>query len=155
MNTNKKHRASISVMVLIMSVIIITIGLGYVFLNKTNNELANKNKNWLLDYYTIESVINQDIANLENYLRVNLKTIPSENKLQEFEEELSTKIVSEIDISAKNDKIVVSLFTNNEKINLNSDIGISTILDYNVNTGSLFIEKFKEIPPEIEYHSFY
>ncbi len=178
MNYNKKketiskHRASASVMMLIMAVIVISLGFAYVFINNTNKDLASKNKTWILDYYRLESVMDERISRVESFLNhyfqdednskkyiEKIDELNNDGLLKEFscEVRLFDKDAYEKDLSDEYD-LEILLFLDNknvENLNLKSNIGISVSLLYNINTKDLKILYKKEVPPELEYESFY
>ncbi len=159
----KKRKASASVIVLFMTVIIITLGLSFVFINKTNYKLSDKNKTWLLDYYTIEAIMDEDISLVEDYVHDNLEKIVK-NETVNFKKLSSPSmgkrdyILSKINLDKEDDKLSFNLFLDNkmlEEHKIESNIGLELCLIYEINNDIFYIESKKEVPPNLEYDSFY
>lgn len=156
---NQKRRASASVMVLIMSVIVITLGLSFVLLSKTNLKLASKNVDWLSDYYRLESLVNEDISTVENYLKLHYDSDKAvAEQTDSIEKGISSLLHSTFSVEASKEGLKIKMFIESSALkdrHSGNQFAISCSLRYDSSNSTLLVDAIEETPPEMEYESFY
>lgn len=156
----KRRRGSAAVTVLLMTVILITLGLSFVLVSKTNSNLSEKSRAWLIDYYRLESVMNEDLSLLEDELRARFSNLSSlqGSDLDELREDLSVRLHSELELEASDSALRSYLLLETASFQdepFAHAFSILCTVSYHPADGRFIIEAKEEIPPDFKYDSLY
>lgn len=142
-----------SIMVVMMTVIIMTVGLSIVALSKTDEDLSVRKNQWIYRFYNLEGQVMEDIATLnlvfnnENIKnKINIKTLKSALSNMKYE------LNSDIELSYTRTGVIIKLFLSEKE--KNNPMFIDAIIEKK--SGEDFvIRELIQRQGEYEYKSFY